>query len=118
MGTLSNVKARFKHKSASPKVNTNVQHATQLMNFVTQAMVCLAAMEVLGLSSYDAVPMETETGTDVALGLKDTTCMIVDMLLPEKNETNENQTRMNCIRNHFCCCQAEIELLDGMLFSV
>ena len=41
--------------------------------------------ESLGLLSYDAVPMETESRADVASDFKNTACMTVDMLLPEKN---------------------------------
>ena len=103
-GTLFNLKCRFNHRTVTANVTEHVNQAYDLMQFSTEGLICLLAMDMLAMDDLSGdPPPETE--------LEEVSKKIVSFLRPFLMQQDWESDR---VRKEFCVCCASTEDLDGM----
>ena len=64
-GTLFHVKNIFGHKNVKKEVMHCFNHATHFLDFVTEGMICLLAIKILGIGSIQDDPEESDPSAPV-----------------------------------------------------
>jgi hypothetical protein len=79
-GTLFFIKNRFGHRSVKKNVMENTNHVYDLLTFTVEGMICLLALQLLDITTLDAVPSGFKSDDPAAL--QDLASRIVDIIWP------------------------------------
>ena len=106
----------------------NVQKVDDLLDFSTEGLVCLLAMELLGLrnlsGSPDEAPDDRMDKEALSGFLKDVSMSIVNFVKPSiefktlELEEGEIEKVTEKVAITFCSCETSLEYLDGMQYII
>ena len=125
-GTLYNIKSKFLHKNIKSKVMENIQKVYDLVQFSCEGLVCILAMDILGMQEMDARPASSpadECPSEVEKEyLLVVSKLILDRVKPIISNLSSNLEEVPGDFDEdddndfltFCDCETPMDDLDGM----